>query len=167
MTSFFDDMLADREKQASQEALYLQEDEQVKKEDVAISPFVFLNSLTAEKNHMIDNSSDPVRTEAEFAKVIFMVNNALSMGVDTIMYANEMNERYTLSPRMVYDYYFYSLRKTRAYNKWPKKDKSNEEAISAIKLFFNYSTREAARVVHLIPPIELDELIDRYKKIAE
>lgn len=166
MTSFFDDMLEEREKSEKREQLYAQEDEALKAEKEAISWIPFVSSITFEKVHLIDNSSNPERVASEFGKNIFMVNKALSMSVDTIMYANEMNERYSASPRMIYDYYFHALRKSRNYAKWPKKDKSKEESIKAVKLFFGYSTKEAERILHLIPSSELESMVDRYNRLT-
>lgn len=163
--SFFDDMLEERAKKEKQEEVFAQEDAQLKAEKEAISWIPFLNSLTFEKQHLINNSSNPERVTADFAKNIFMVNKALSMSVDTIMYANEMNERFDLSPRMVYDYYFHSLRKSKSYAKWPKKDKSKEEFVKAVKMFFGYSTKEAERILHLIPESELQNMVEKYNRL--
>ena len=48
--------------------------------------------------------------ESEYGKNCFIINRALSMNVDTVLYVNEMNVRYQLDPVLQYDYFINSLR---------------------------------------------------------
>lgn len=167
MTSFLDDMLEERQKIKEREDLYASEDAAEKAKKDAMTWIPFLNSLTFEKKHMIDGNSNPEKALTEFGKNIFMINKALSMSVETIMYANEMNLRYESTPRMVYDYYFSALKKSRNFAKWPKKNKDKEDKVAAIKFIFNCSTKEAERALPLLSEATLSKIIEMHKNITK
>lgn len=88
----------------------------------AISPFDFMNAVSFTKADLIGTSETPDITEREYSP--YMVNRGFANFEDTILHANELNQRHNLFHRAQFDYYRGALRKRKRFSKWPKADKS-------------------------------------------
>jgi len=66
--------------------------------------------------------------------VPFIVNRALALNVDTVLFANEMNLYPDIEKKWQYDYFYHSVRCKRRYNKWIK-DSKDEELEMVMKYF--------------------------------
>lgn len=82
-----------------------------------MSPFDFLNSINEKKAYLFDDVRADNSGEASDLDSVdrkyppFMVNRGLSYFVDTVMLANEMNQRFELAKKMQYDFLYHGVRK--------------------------------------------------------
>ena len=95
--------------------------------------------------------------EAEYGKNCFIINRALSMNIDTILYVNEMNTRYQLDALLQYDYYINSLRKKKRWSKWAKATAPSSN-LELIKEYYNYNEQRAREVLDLLSESEIQKL---------
>ena len=101
--------------------------------------------------------------EAEFGRNSFIINRALSMNVDTVLYANEMNQQYQLAPLLQYDYFINSLRKKKRYSKWAKATKA-PAILELVKTYYNYNEQRAREVLDLLSEKQLEEIAQKLSK---
>lgn len=121
-----------------------------------LSPFDFLNDLGESKKGLFND-----QTEGSFDT--FMINRGFSQGLDTIMFANEMNKHWHLSKEMVHDFYLYIIPKRKRRNKWAKQNKDNKETIDLIVNHYKVNRTVAIDYLKLL---SLDD-IQNLKKLYE
>jgi|TARA_B110000116_G_scaffold201551_1_gene176543 hypothetical protein len=95
--------------------------------------------------------------EAEYGRSCFIINRALSMNIDTILYVNEMNANWQLDPLLQYDYYINSLRKKKRWSKWAKATVPSSD-LELIKEYYNYNEQKAREVLDLLSGSEIQKL---------
>ena len=95
--------------------------------------------------------------EGEYGGKSFIINRALSMNVDTILYANEINQQYNLDPLLQYDYFINSLRKKKRWSKWAKATGPSAN-LELIKEYYNYNEQRAREVLDLLSESEIQKL---------
>ena len=105
--------------------------------------FDYLNNLSYDKNDM------PLNDEFDSTYVPFLANRYFSYFIDTIMMANEVNLRSSLTKSQQYQYYFYRVRPQKRFTKWHK-----PSAIADILMIQEYYQVNRKRAV------ELQRLID-------
>lgn len=88
------------------------------------TPFDFMNAVSLTKKHLIQESDNPELTEKEY--IPYMVNRGFANFEDTILHANEMNQRAHMFNGAQFDYYFGALRKRKRFSKWHKAEKSKD-----------------------------------------
>ncbi len=86
-----------------------------------LTPFDFISAVSDNKKDIIRESEIPSQTEKEYLP--FIVNRGLSYFNDTILHANEMNQRHHIFGIAQFDYYRGVLRKRKRFSKWHKADK--------------------------------------------
>lgn len=91
-----------------------------------ITPFTFLNAINKSKEDIIRNHEDFSREYMEKLYNAFMVNRGLSYFEDTILHANEMNQKYNLSADAQFQYFRNVLTKRNRFSKWNKRVKDEE-----------------------------------------
>ena len=101
--------------------------------------------------------------ESEFGKNSFIINRALSMNVDTVLYANEMNVRYQLDPLLQYDYYINSLRQKKRWSKWAKATGPSSN-LELLKKYYGYNEQRAREVLDLLTESELEAIRLKFSK---
>lgn len=92
----------------------------------------------------------------------FVVNQALSNHIDCVLHANEMNMVSHLTPKMQYDYYFNTIRKTKRPFSYVKKQKDVE--LDWIKEYFSCSISKAKEILPLLSKKQLaniEKIIDK------
>lgn len=82
------------------------------------NPFDYVNSITQNKKNLMRDSEND--TLAEKGYNAWVVNNALSYHVDTILHANLMNQYHDLDNRPQYEFLLNSIRPKKRYAKWVK-----------------------------------------------
>ena len=92
----------------------------------------YLNAINYTKESLMDTEDEQV--EKEYTP--FVINRCMSYFVDTILYANVMNENPHISSNMQFDYLSNSVRKRKRFSKWLKKEMSDD--IEIIKEKYNY-----------------------------
>lgn len=131
-----------------------------------MTPFDFLNSINEKKSYIFtyikaDNSGEASDLDSVDRKYPpFMVNRGLSYFVDTVMLANEMNQRFELTKKMQYDFLYHGVRKKRRFSKWAKKAKDSKD-IELIKEAYCYNRERAEEVYDLIDIKQLRKDMDK------
>jgi hypothetical protein len=131
-----------------------------------MSPFDFLNSINEKKAYLFDDVRADNSGEASDLDSVdrkyppFMVNRGLSYFVDTIMLANEMNQRFELTKKMQYDFLYHGVRKKRRFSKWHKKEKDSKD-IELIKEAYCINRERAEEVYDLIDIKKLRKFMDK------
>ena len=119
------------------------------------TPFDFINAASQSKEDLIGKSEHPSMTEKEY--VAYIVNRGFSYFDDTILHANEMNQRAHLFPRAQFDYYRGVLRSRKRFSKWHKAEKDKDlDAIQQVyscnrtvaKMYFKALSAEQLKTVH-------------------
>lgn len=106
-----------------------------------ISPFDFLNSINANRPMEFGDEEDT-------AYVPFLVNRGLSYYADTVMYANMMNERSTLSNHAQYSFLLNTVRKGKRFGKWLKRDVLDN--VELVKSSYGYSNKKAMAALSIL-----------------
>jgi hypothetical protein len=115
--------------------------------------FESLASILSSKKYWLDKEH-----EAEYAPVGVLIG--LSQHLDSILYVNEMNIWWrNVSPRMHYDYFFYSIRKMhRKFGKWAKK--INDDDLALVMHVYQVNRDKAQDILELLSPDQLKEVKD-------
>ena len=131
-----------------------------------MTPFDFLNSINEKKVYLFDDVRADNSGEASDLDSVdrkyppFMVNRGLSYFVDTVMLANEMNQRFDLPKKMQYDFLYHGVRKKRRFSKWHKKEKDSKD-IELIKEAYSMNRERAEEVYDLIDIKELRKFMNK------
>lgn len=120
-----------------------------------ISPFDFMNAASFSKEDIINDSENPELVEKQYNA--YIVNRGFANFEDTILHANEMNQRHGLFAAAQFQYYRSVLRKRKRFSKWPKADKSADlDAIQQVyqcnrtvaKMYLKALSKDQLKVVH-------------------
>lgn len=87
----------------------------------------------------------------------FMINLTLACCADTILYAQEMNQRYFLPQVMQFDYLKHAIRKKKRYFPYTKKQ-AELINIDSIKRYFNISAVKAKDISRILTPEEIEKI---------
>ena len=116
-----------------------------------MGPFEFTKTINETKRNLIDE--DP---EVEKDYIPFLVNRSLGYFMDTIMYANEMNQKNSLDHKLQYDFLLNIIRPRKRFSKWLKKSK--DDNIDLIKKFYGYSYTKSKDVVDILSEDQLKHI---------
>lgn len=137
---------------------------EINTKEESINLFDFLNSIHSGRsgiNHLkdcfADNSESLSLNSIEKAYVPFMINRGLSYFVDTIMFANAMNEFASLPSKMQFDFYRNTIRPGKRFSKWTKKEDDSND-VKLIMAKYSYSSEKARDALRLFDSNALDEL---------
>ena len=118
-----------------------------------MSPFDFVKSVTYDKKYIYSDD-----TKKEY--VPYIINKSLSSFIDTVFYANEMNMLPDLDSRLQYDYFINSIRKSKRFSSWYKRNKDDELKITIVQKFYGYSRSKAKEALSILSD-------DQFKIIKE
>jgi len=85
----------------------------------------------------------------------FIINKAMSMHLDTAMFANEMNKLSFLPKQMQYDFYIHGVSRRRRFG-WQKK--KNEEHVPLITKAFHCNERRALDIIEILTDDDIKEI---------
>lgn len=114
------------------------------------TPFDYIKAITTTKEKMIVDDL----TEKEYNP--FIVNRGLSMGIDTVLQANEMNQRHHLGKKLQFDFLLNSVSKRKRFDKWQKADKS--EDLEYVRAYYKYSYPKAVAALSVLSAKQLEEI---------
>lgn len=127
--------------------------EEVKEEKPhTINPFDYVKAINANHNIMVDEVSEKQYNP-------YIVNKALSFGMDTVIQANEMNSRPHLDKRLQFSFLINSVRPRKRFNPWLKAEKI--EDLNVIKQYYQYSTDKALQILNILTPRQIDVIKER------
>lgn len=118
------------------------------------NPFDFINSILKTKEHLIDKADNPELMEKDYNP--FITNKALSFYLDTILYANEMNQHSHLDKHMQYSYFINTIRGMNRKHAWIKKQK--DEDVELVKDFYRVNHKHALEIVNLLTENDLKQI---------
>jgi len=122
-----------------------------------LSPFDFMNAASFTKADLIKDSENPDMTEKQYNA--YIVNRGFTNFEDTILHANEMNQRHELFPAAQFDYYRAVLRKRKRFSKWPKADK--DVNLDAIQEVYQCNRTVAKQYLKVLNEEQLQSVHDR------
>ena len=122
----------------------------------------YLNSINLNKNNLMDEDSDPAWKSKYPA---YIINKCMSHHMDTVMYANEMNQYSFLDSKMQYDFYIHIVRPKRRFSPWGKKKKIDD--LDLVKRYYGYSTDKAIQALRILSPNQIDYIKDKLNKGAK
>ena len=113
----------------------------------------WLNSIYQTKNDLTENIKDYPP---------FIINRLLSGNIDTVLFANELNERYTMDKDMQYKFYLYSIPKKKRYSPYLKKQ--SLEDLDVVKEYYGYNTDKALEALKLLNKSQVDYIKQKLNK---
>ena len=117
----------------------------------------YLNSLNYSKEYLM---GDDPGWEKNYSP--YVINKCMSHHMDTIMYANEMNQYSFLDSEMQYDFYIHIVRPKRRFSPWGKKQKIDD--LDLVKRYYGYSTDKAIQALRILSPNQIDYIKGKLNK---
>jgi len=125
-----------------------------------MNPFDYVNAINdTKKNLMVGTDNDEL---AEKGYTPFMVNKSLSYFIDTILYANEINEYAHIDNKLQFEYYLNGIPKKKRFSKWAKKEKSDD--LDIICEYYGCSYTRAAEIHKIINKTNIDFMKQKLQK---
>lgn len=112
------------------------------------TPFTYIN-LINDADH-----SDIVVDDSVYNQ--FLTNRGMSLYIDTIAVANEINKYGGLSNQMHFDYYRFAVSRRKRWSKWPKP--KDHGAASTISTYYQISMRKAYDMVGLFTDQQIETM---------
>ena len=82
--------------------------------------------------------------------------------MDTIMYANEMNQYSMVDNKLQFDYLLNSIRPRKRFSPWAKKEINSD--IDLIKEYYGYSNRKAEEAMSILSSSQLEYIRSKLYK---
>jgi hypothetical protein len=111
-----------------------------------MTPFDIVKSVTQTKDNVFD-------IESVFNKDYdsYIINRALSNSIDTVLFANAMNQYGTMDKKLQYDFYRLGIPKSKKFTKWIGKDAyPDPEALEYICKSMRVSLSRAVEIYDII-----------------
>jgi len=116
-----------------------------------MNPFDVIGDISLNKKRVITEDN-----ERDYSP--FMTNRGLSYFRDTIFYAQEMNKLHHVDKKMQFDYLFNSIRKSKRFSKWSKKENAGD--IQLIADYFGYSWKKAEQAIDILTKEQIAAIRD-------
>ena len=121
-----------------------------------MTPFDIINSI----NNKTKLDWDDV-TEKSYTP--FMINRGLSFNIQTVLFANEMNQFPQLDKKMQYDFYFNGIPKGKRFDKWQKKLAVDDD-VKLIMSFYDINIQRAEEYLKLLSSEQIDVIKQKMKQ---
>jgi hypothetical protein len=118
----------------------------------------YLNSINLTKENRME-SDDPL-WEKQYPP--YIINKCMSHHMDTVMFANEMNQYPGLDKKLQYDFFINTVRPRKRFSPWGKKEKVKD--IELVKEFYGYSTEKAMQALRILTDNQLEIIKDKLNK---
>jgi hypothetical protein len=117
----------------------------------------WLTSINFSKENLIEEIPENISSYTPY-----IVNKCVAGHLDTILFANELNQYPYISKDMQYAFYLHSLRKKKRYTPWVKKE--DAENLAAIKEYYGYNDKRALEALRLLNREEINFIKQRLNK---
>lgn len=118
------------------------------------SPFDIVKSINSKKDARDAEGFDK-------AYVPFIINKALANHQQTVLFANEMNQRAHLDVDMQYDFYYNGVTKNpKRFGKWRKK--ASQEDLELIQRHYGVNTQRAEEILKRLTKEQINEIKSLY-----
>jgi hypothetical protein len=118
----------------------------------------YLNSINLTKENRME--SDDLLWEKQYPP--YIINKCMSHHMDTVMFANEMNQYPGLDKKLQYDFFINTVRPRKRFSPWGKKEKVKD--IELVKEFYGYSTEKAMQALRILTDNQLEIIKDKLNK---
>ena len=115
-----------------------------------MNPFDFVKSIN-EKKPMEPTGYNP-----------YLTNMAFSQTLDTVLLANEMNQRPNLPAEMQYDFLYATVRKGKRFGNWYKEP--TVPHLEVIMEYYGYSKLKALQALEVLTQDNIRDIIDSMDK---
>jgi hypothetical protein len=122
-----------------------------------MTPFDFINAINDTKKNLF---LDP---QAQKDYNAYIINRGLSYFPDTILYANEMNQRSSIDKDWQFFFYLNSIPKKKRFSKWAKKD-AETKSLQLVMEYYKYSSEKAKEVLNILSPEQLKMMEEKLYK---
>ena len=116
----------------------------------------WLNSINLTKKNLIDE--DP-SLEKDYNP--YIINRIYSGHLDSVMFANEMNQYAFLPKKIQYDFYLNSLRSKKRFSPWLRKDKIKD--LDYVKRYYGYSNEKAQQALKILTKQQLNFIRSKFE----
>ena len=114
----------------------------------------YLNTINQTKQYLMDE--DP-GWEKNYPA--YVINKCMSQHMDTIMYANEMNQYQGLDKKLQYDFFINIVRPRKRFSPWGKKQKIDD--LELVKRYYGYSYEKAKQALEILTPQQINFIKDK------
>jgi hypothetical protein len=118
----------------------------------------YLNTINVTKKNLMEDE-DPA-WEKNYPP--FIINKCMSHHMDTVMFANEMNQYPNLDKKLQYDFFINIVRPRKRFSPWGKKEKVQD--LEIVKQFYGYSTEKAIQALRILTENQLMVIKDKLNK---
>jgi len=119
----------------------------------------YLNAINWSKVNLLDG--DDLTWEKKYPP--YVINRCLSQHVDTILMANEMNQRHSINKRLQFHFLINSIRKRKRFGgKWVTTSRSNN--LDLIKQYYGYSNTKAKVALDILTKEEINLIKQKLDK---
>ena len=119
----------------------------------------YLNAINLSKVNLLDG--DDLTWEKKFPP--YVINRCLSQHIDTIIQANEMNQRHGLNKRLQFHFLLNSIRKRKRFGgKWVSTSKSKN--LEYVKEYYVYSNSKAKVALDILDKKQLSLIKEKLDK---
>ena len=118
----------------------------------------YLNSINLSKKNLMGDE-DPA-WEKNYPP--YIINKCMSHHMDTVMFANEMNQYPGLDKKLQYDFFINTVRPRKRFSPWGKKEKVKD--IELVKEFYGYSTEKAMQALRILTENQLEIIRTKLNK---
>ena len=120
------------------------------------TPFDFMNAVSEFKKDIIRGNDNPEMAEKEYGDYMYIINRGFSYFEDTILHANEMNQRPDMFPIGSFDYYNGMLRKRKRFSKWHKAEQNDD--LDAIQEVYQCNRTVAKQYLKVLSKDQLEDV---------
>ena len=92
----------------------------------------------------------------------FLTNRAFAGFIDTIMFAESMNQHSDLSPYLQYQFYYYGVRKGSRFD--PISKPTEPDGLEVVMAYYQYSKQKAIEVMSLLSKQDIQGMIQSMDK---
>jgi hypothetical protein len=122
-----------------------------------MTPFDFINAINVTKENLF---SDP-QAHKDYAP--YLVNRGLSYFPDTILYANEINQRGFIAKDWQFSFFLNTISKRKRFSKWYKKN-AETKSLALVKEYFGYSSERAREALDILSAEQLNMIKEKLEK---
>ncbi len=116
-----------------------------------LSPFDFIKSVNGSKEDLIRENP---HVEEDY--IPFVINKSFSLHLDTILFANFMNQNPHLTRKQQYDFYRLVVKKRKRFVEWPKNQKNDDAYL--IANHFDISLNKAKEIIRTLSEDKINQL---------
>ena len=119
------------------------------------TPFDFLNAINDTK---VDLFKEDPNNDREYTS--WMVNRGLSFFPETILHANEMNQRHHISNNWQFQFLLNSIPRKKRFSKWFKHE--DEKNLELVMECYGYSSEKAKAALRILTPEQLKTIEEKH-----